>query len=518
MRPMVWIALAGLVFGGFGFALGQTGTPHRADETPAPEAHAHHDSADGVHEEVHGAHDLLPDPQAGWSLSTPPNLTHVPPFSLESGEIPTRDAAKEFANAYGSFTAIGNEGLDELRAEGYLTGDGTRERPYVLDRFYIQKDLTIQSTDRALVLKNGYVDGTLRLNYIGNQVYVHHVYADDLRVNENVDRYGNNTGGLFHDNHFAFVGQIRHFVGEFRDNQVGPRPKTVQQEYLGDTGILWVPPSLVFNFDGFHAADVHHNTFLGFVDIKLHGHNHGDCFTCLEHNHENETGEHAHTDLLGFPTHHSVRYASLTFRDNEIRVDRGLALRYNDRNHAGDDRTAASEPNESLEDDHVHFQDVTIARNRLIGGGFMVDIFNAEDELHTMQNRGLLRVWENDIAVALAERGLVASQNPPLSGITLEETDGLGLDVRGNLIRFAPRDSLLPPSPTARAPELRGITLLDADHGNLTIASNVVETGAYGIWAQDLRDALYWSIVSNDFRTTHAWRGEDVSNPPEEPE
>ncbi len=463
----------------------------------------------------------------GWNPDAPPDLSHEPPFPLEEGTIPSRDQALEFKNRFNRFLVEGDEGLDDLRAEGYFTGAGTREDPYVLEKFYVDGDLAIVSTHRALILRDGYVKGQLRLNYVGDELYVHHVYASDLRINENIERSGTNTGGLFHDNQFAFVGQIRHFIGEFRDNEIGPKPEGAIQSFLGDTGPTTLANEVVFNFDGFHGADVHHNRFVGFVDIKLHGHNHGDCFTCPVHDHtdaaefpddESDHDTLTHDDVadaLGFRSRHSVRYASLLFRDNEIRVEEGLALRYNDRAHAGDDRTANSEPNEHLNDNHVHFQDVTIRGNHLVGGGLAVETFNAEDENHPTQNRGLLRVLENDVVLRYEDDALLGAHHA-LDAVRLSRADGLELRVRDNHIAFERKGDAPLLGGQGQVPLLTGFRLDGIDASNLTLAGNMVEAGEYGVFAARMTDDVHWWLQSNEFRTTHAWRGQDVGNPPEE--
>ncbi len=474
---------------------------------PAAQAHAHEPASF--------------DPDAG------PSIKHTPPFDLETGNRPSVDEAKQFGKKYSRFIAKGNEGIDQLRAEGYLTGDGTPDSPYVLEDFYVSDELSITSINRSLIIREGYVHGALRLNYIGESLYVHHVYADDLRINENVKRSGPNTGGLFHDNHFAFVGQIRHFVGEFTKNEIGPRPAGAVAEYLGDAGVGQVAPEVVFNFDGFHTADVSHNHFLGQVDIKLHGHNHADCFVCPVHDHSNELefpgAEHdqtPHDPAIGFDSRHSIRYVSLLFRDNVIEVPSGLALRYNDRNHAGDDRTANSEPNPRLDDPHVHYQDITIRGNKLVGGSMLIDVFNAQDDHHALQNHGILRLIDNDVTVHYYGSSATRAAPMLLSGIQVHTADGLELRALNNEVGFLRLGGDEPGAAvlgTLRGePELRGFQLITAEHSNLTLADNVVRSGKFGVYAQTFTESVHWILRSNDFQTAEQWRGKDIQNPPEE--
>lgn len=522
---LVLVPLAGCV------EHGDLGEARASDHEAHDHGHEHGSDGHGA-SGGHGAAHSFRVPM-GFDPENAPDLTHEPPFPLEEGTRPSEAEAEGFADRYGSIRIKGNEGLEKLRAEGYLTGSGTKDDPYVLERFYVDRDLSIESTDRALVLREGFVKGTLRLNYIGEDLYVHHVQATDLRVNENIKRTGPNTGGLFHDNAFAVVGQIRHFVGEFRDNQIGPRPTSPIQEALGDTGPFFVPQGVVFNLDGFHRADIHDNVFDGAVLVKLHGHNHADCFTCPVHDHSNATldaermagHEHDYSDAsdmeaLGFRTHHSVRYVSLAFHDNEIRVEEGVALRYNDRNHAGDDRTANSEANESLKDPHVHFQDVTFARNRLVGGGFHLDVFNAKDEKHVISNLGALRVIGNDVTVAYSPAFPFFGPMPLSMGLRLNDARGLELRLRDNVVRFVEsRDGVADQGALdPLRPELTftGIQIERFETANLTIASNRVESGTYGVFATHLAPTVHWILDGNDFRTTHPWRGDEVAEPPRE--
>jgi hypothetical protein len=491
--------------------------------TLASEDHGHHHhmmmaGVDGI---------LVP---MDFDASTPPDLSHAPPFPLETGVLPTYDQAQQFTKKYSKFIAKDDQGIDKLRAEGYLQGDGTKERPYVLEQFYVDGELSITSTSRALIIRNGYVNGQFKLNYVGELVYVHHVYANDLRINENVQRTGANTGGRFHDNHFAFVGQIRHFTGEFLQNEVGPKPTNAIAESLGDAGITKVPTGVVFNFDGFHTADVHHNKFIGEVDMKLHGHNHGDCFTCPVHNHANDSADaamhagHDHgaapaNNSLGFASWHSVRYTSLSFHDNTIIVPGGVALRYNDRAHAGDDRTANSEPNKHLNDPHVHYQDITIRDNKLQGGSLLIDVYNAADDHHPIQDRGILRVWNNDVRVDY-EAPRVGQARAPVTGIVLQSLDGLELSAKGNHVHFneltstEPGGALL--SATAKPPELHGFDLRAADASNLTLAANTVDAGRVGVFAASFTGKVNWALLGNSFHTDEPWRGSDIKNPPKE--
>lgn len=531
--------------------------------------HDHGGQGHADHTDAHGADDAHEDWSPGdglrpWGLvkGQPPQFVHEHALPAGEGKVPSRSTAMEFSDRYNSLHARGSDALDRLAQRGHLSGSGTVADPYVLERFYVDGDLVLQSIDRAIVIREGYVTGQMKLNYIGSDVLVHHVYAEDLRVNENVRRSGLDTGGLFHDNAFGFIGQLRHFSGEFRDNQVGPKPQGVAMTYLADTGIEQVPPGRVFNFDGFHGASVHSNTIHGRVDIKLHGHYHGDCLACASHDHaneshfppehrdngDNETGgdeaghdhghdghvhyEHEHErshhgeasdkkrewlEQKGLKSHHSIRYHSLHFYDNEIHVelDELVALRYYDRAHRGDDETANSEPNPYLEDPHVHYQYILLEGNTLYGGGLVLDVFNAKDDRHVVANQGVFHVEGNQITV-----GYTASSDPPryVFGMHLKQGDGIEMLVRDNTIAFERHGSQGPvgllEDTLYKEPDRFGIYADRMERGNLTFRGNTVEEGNVGLYARLFADQVWWFLQGNDFRTEHDIWDEQNKNPP----
>src|ERR1041384_7111869 len=106
---------------------------------------------------------------------------------------------------------------------GVRDGSGTLADPYVISGYYVTGDLYLQDTDACFLITGNYISGQLSLNWNGQCVWVHHNFIGDLRVNENVKRTGDDTGGLIEDNQIAYVGQIRHYDGEVRNNVIGPR-------------------------------------------------------------------------------------------------------------------------------------------------------------------------------------------------------------------------------------------------------------------------------------------------------
>ena len=112
---------------------------------------------------------------------------------------------------------------DGMKLDGVRSGSGTLADPYVISGYAVSGSLYLGDTDACVTITGNYIDGELALNWNGNCVHVHHNFIRDLRVNENVAREGYDTGGLIELNQINYVGQIRHYDGEFRDNVVGPR-------------------------------------------------------------------------------------------------------------------------------------------------------------------------------------------------------------------------------------------------------------------------------------------------------
>ncbi|MCA1812769.1 MAG: hypothetical protein LC624_02320, partial [Halobacteriales archaeon] len=417
MRPLV--ALVPVLLMGAGAAAvlptlsGDAGEAHHHHAAAPADAHGQADVADGMlmHGED-GMHD-------GTHVHDQPYARDdVHAWSSPDGHLPAADAALK---EYDHIIAAQDRGLAELSAKGVFAGSGTREDPYVLDGVRVDRDLSISDTDSYLVLRNSIVGGQLTLNWDGQHVHAHHLRVADLRINENVKRTGDNTGGLLENNAIAFIGQMRHFAGVFQANQVGPRPQNAIASFLGDEGVANVEDGEVWNFDGFDLAEVHDNDVEGLVDIKLHGHYHGDCFLCLGHSHAGQEPQHDHT----------TRWTSLEFRDNRIHVLQGTALLYRDTPHAGDDRTAASETSPALDMPHVHHTLIRLERNTM-DGPLEVKVFNSKDERHLNGSEGWLDILGNRITLP-SQPGLLPMDQPTI-GMDLHDARGVHLAVRDNVI------------------------------------------------------------------------------------
>lgn len=273
--------------------------------------------------------------------------------------------------------------------------------------------------------------GRLVLDWNGQCVHVYHNLVQDLRVNQNNARTGYATGGLIENNRIFDVGQIRHYDGEFRENEIGDRkyidrfvvgtqpapPSDASGDFYaagsppGGPALLPTRPGRVINADGFNEAWMHHNVIYGSVDLDLHGHHHGPGFFARESHYHGDVFNHAYmanstTGACLYPTpgepgplgtigvepvdallagepgclphhDHAKRWTSVRFESNVILDPLGYGLRYEDQNHEGDDRVASSESMVELDRPHFHRTHVSLADN-VVMGSIWVDVFNAD--------------------------------------------------------------------------------------------------------------------------------------------
>lgn len=459
-----------------------------------------------------------------------------PRFPAAAGTVPTAEAAKSLEEV--SFLQVqGDKGFNP--ANGVRSGSGSMEDPYVISGYYVTGDLYFGDTDECFEVRENYIGGQLTLNWNGQCVWVHHNFVRDLRVNENVQRTGYATGGLIEANEIEFIGQLRHYDGEVRNNVVGPRTaESPFDEVLEETPLL-VPDLLLANVDGFNQGLIHHNTFYGPVDLDLHGHHHGTGFFA-PHSHYHAM------DANHTPDHdedHTDRWTSVAFTDNRIVDDVAYGLRYEDENHAGDDRTATSEDNEMLEEDHVHHTDVLIARNAIEGAQIWVDVFNADDDNHAERNPGWLSILDNTITMRQRKDQDALGLGLPMAFVTVQpyvpdvgilvqatkEFEGL---IAGNHLSFVPQAQQAEDDPVQGALKQLGVdTILAAQReepaailiegvrdANLTIENNVADGFYYGVRARQMDEKVSWTLGGNAFGGAQheVYYDDSVSNKPTE--
>ncbi len=455
-----------------------------------------------------------------------------PKFPPAAGSVPSAEDAKSLEEV--SHLRIQTDhGANP--ANGVRDGDGTLESPYVISGYYVTGDLYLGDTDACYEIKENYVAGQLSLNWNGQCVWVHHNFIRDLRVNENIKRTGYATGGLIEANQVEFIGQLRHYDGEVRDNVVGPRTSdSAFDEVLEETPLL-AADLLLANIDGFNQGLIHQNTFHGPVDLDFHGHHHGTGFFAPHSHYHGQDANHT-------PDHHedhTDRWTSVSFTDNRIVDDVAYGLRYEDENHAGDDRTANSEDNEMLDEDHVHHSDVLIARNTIDGAQVWIDVFNADDERHKARNPGTLQVLDN--TVTLRQRPdedalglgvplpfLTARPFLPDVGILVQATKELNATISGNRITFVPVEQQEPKGPLSPLGELVGqffgptreepaaILIEGVRDAHLTIDGNQASGFVYGVRARDMDQQVEWSLSGNSFEGAQhdVYYDDSVANKP----
>lgn len=470
--------------------------PMRMETAGAAGDHEHADGQDHAHD----APEAEADQRHPWRPRTE--------WPEARGEIPE---GPEGLAQISRVTIEGEPDKKALREEGInLTGSGTHEDPYVLEGLRVTSELELKDTVDYYVVKENYIDGTLRLNWNGDKVHVHHNYIQDLRVNENDPRVELATGGLIEENAIDVVGQIRHYDGVFTRNEVGPVPGGFFDPLLTDTGELVAVPvreQLALNIDGFDGGVFEDNTIHGAVDMQLHGHHHASCFGCVSHNHGDEEVSERYN--------HSIRYHMTAFRSNVVETDSTIpTFRYQDTGHAGDDRTANSEPEMDLEGPHVHHTYILVEDNELTGGPMVVDILNADDEYHHQYNPAEMVLRGNTISYTVADRtlrtGLMEQWGP--HGIILSETKEMQLEVTGNSVTIENgHDASL----TRQAVETVGLGMEEsniggyrpaavwideASNGTLSLQGNALAGTYYGVFAQYLDEKVDWTVQDNEFQ------------------
>lgn len=364
---------------------------------------------------------------------------------------------------------------------GVRSGSGTAEDPFVITGWEVP-NVVVRDTSAHVVIRDNVIAGQLVLNWNGKHVKVHHNQIGDLRVNQNVERTGEATGGHMWANVIGSVGQLRHFGGEFNGNLIGS-PEAVKND----------PNVRAVNFDGFHRARFHNNTIFGYLDLKLHGHYHGSSYSGASHSHDGSY----EVDEYGIPTdphaghEHMRRFHQVFITDNTIYSPHAWALRYYDTPHAADDRTANSEEDKFLNGPHVHFTKVHLTNNKLIGGALMIDVFNAQDDNHFGYAPGTINVRRNQIALERDVEELTNGRH----GILVRQARYLTLNITGNRVTgpnvLADNDLVKIEREIYNGAGIRLDVLEEAD---VHIYDNRVANRKYGVHASNLPRSVHWWI------------------------
>jgi hypothetical protein len=346
-------------------------------------------------------------------------------------------------------------------SNGVVAGNGSRRHPFVISGWSVDT-VFIHDTDAHYIIKNNNITGQLILNWTGDRAKVIDNTIADLRVNENVQRTGEDTDGTIVHNTFGVVGQLRHWNGLFAYNKVGS-PSMMDNVPFSDQEAV--------NFDGFNGSHFRNNTIYGFVDATLHGH------------HFSERYGTAKMYRMG---HEHQRYDQVWITHNKIYSSGSFALRYNDLNHAANDRTATSETDEALNEPHVHHTKVHMNFNKLYGAGLNVDVFNADDPNHIREAHGVVELRGNRISLARSPDGFNS-----YTGITVTQAQHLTLKIVGNTVTetMDMADSTL----SQNAGDV-GIWMDKLTNAHVYLMHNDIKTVGYGIRAQEFTDSVQWWV------------------------
>jgi hypothetical protein len=304
---------------------------------------------------------------------------------------------------------------------------------------------------------------------------------------------------------------------------VARTPDVFEQNLIGSpaTGGMFgggTESSKAVQFDGFNGARFRDNTVHGFVDVKLHGHHHGSAYGASSHDHAGEaTHESAESHDHGAGheamVDHSKRYHEVWVTGNTIHSTADYALRYDDVGHAANDRTAASETDERLNDPHVHFTRVHLVGNRLVGAGLVVQVFNATDDHHRGTRRGLVDVRANRIALGPSQFGDLFGGR---DGIRVLQVIDAEVRVVGNVIEGTPREGLAASEMFRSFDGSAGIRLQTLDRASVYVDRNRVTQRAFGVAATQLTETVRWWVrgLSTSEVGQDVTYDDSVANPP----
>lgn len=376
----------------------------------------------------------------------------------------------------GSIVIDGDAGFNP--ANGVRSGTGAFDDPFVISGWNVDT-LYVHDTTKAFEIKENYVTGILVLDWTAQGGYVHHNHVANLRTNRNVERTGDPTAAVIEKNTILRVEELRHFDGILRNNTIGRAD-----------GLPLLGEQVVLNIAGLNGAGIHHNVIHGGVDMKLHGHHHSDAPGAHSHNHGQADAAQAEDHVED----HQVRHIDFLFADNVIRDD-SFGLRYNDLNHAGDDRQATSEQEPDLEKPHVHHTRVAIMRNTIEGSTLRIAAVNARDERHLAGETAELVIADNRIVRPSAGDGLV-----------VQDVANATVLIEGNKVEKG--DLQLG---TASA-----ILLLRLHNSTVSVGENAFGAYVYGVRAKDFDASTNWTVGANaasGVRYPVYW-DESVANPP----
>ncbi|HLE97365.1 MAG TPA: hypothetical protein VI997_08345 [Candidatus Thermoplasmatota archaeon] len=384
-------------------------------------------------------------------------------------------------------------------AQGVVSGSGTADDPYLIEGVYADL-LYVADTDVDFEVRDSWI-GRLILDWHGDNGLVHHNRILAFEVNRNVERTGGPSAAVIAHNVIDEFTQLRHFDGVVAENVIG-RSET----NLVDRGVA-------FDIAGFNGAVIRDNLVFGGVDVKIHGHHHDDG---MGGSHNHGTPDTAPSNAVQGETlqeDHAERHHRLLFEHNTIVDPLGFGLRYNDRNHAGDDRQATSEQEPALELPHTHRTHVAFVENTVDGAPFLVEIFMAKDELHRAPEGAVRSPSDPEGSLHRGGRGELVIERNRIVNATVK--DGIFLtavgdaDVRlvGNVVE----------KPLAALGSGAGIRLVGFERSTIEVLDNRIDGFRRGVAGQAFDAETTWTVAGN--RITGAeedvWWDESVPNAPE---
>ena len=374
-------------------------------------------------------------------------------------------------------------------ADGVAAGSGTPEDPYLIEGVYADV-LYIGDTDVDFEIRDSYIRH-LVLDWHGANGLVHHNRILSLNTNRNVERTGGPSAAVIVHNVIDEVTQLRHFDGVVAHNVIGRT--TLADATVGDAARRALAAtdgsSVVFDIAGFNGAAIHDNLVYGGLDVKVHGHHHDDGTGRMSHNHGTADAAQAES----YAEDHGERHHTLDLHDNVIVDPLGFGLRYNDLNHAGDDRQATSEQEPMLESPHRHFTHVKIRDNVVDGAPIRVEVFMAPDELHR-GGRGQMEITGNRIVNATTKDGILLG--------AVRDADVL---VAGNTM-----------SKAASAIRTYGVRAEQLANSTLVVRDNAIDGFHYGVLAQHFDANTTWTVEGNSIvgAARDVYWDQSVANPP----
>ncbi|HEV2756584.1 MAG TPA: hypothetical protein VG318_12510 [Actinomycetota bacterium] len=393
--------------------------------------------------------------------------------------------------------------IDDMKdfnpANGVRTGTGTARDPYVISGWDVDF-VEIKDTDAYVVITDNVIDN-LTLDWIGGGIEVRNNDVGDLRVNQNRTRTGDPTSGVIENNTFDVVGQLRHFDGVFQNNVVGSKDQ--MRIPFFDTRAV--------NFDGFNGSVFRNNTIYGYMDARIHGHHHSSGFTAPSHYHGKSPESHHHSMV-----DHTVRYHQVHIYGNKIYADSLYALAYLDTNHSANDRTAASETEESLNDPHIHYTRVFMHDNELIGSGLYVDVFNAKDERHKDTARGLFEIRDNKIALQPSQDATMFGAR---HGIDVAQATDVTMKIFNNVVTGIETTDQVT-SMKESTESVAGINLWQVNKADIFLSGNAISHTAFGIKASRFTKTVQWTIselVTSDVGQSVYWDSSVPNAPRQNP-